>query len=277
MTARASKLFAPLSLRTLVLVVAVALTLIPLVSLVLDSFKLPAAFYSGSVLPKQWTLRYYEQAFGHGGAALTDLIHSLIVAGATTVISVTLGTLAAFGLARSRYGWVGAVTYVILGVRFYPKITTVLPYWVMTRDLHLLDTLPAVIIAHVSITLPFVVLIMLTFFTDLPPALEEAAAIDGSHIWHTFWFVLLPLVRPALATAAILTAMFSWNEFLIAASVTSQNATTLPVLVSSFISDKGVNLGELSAVSVAMIVPIAVFILGTQRHLVRGLTLGAVK
>jgi multiple sugar transport system permease protein len=265
------------AVRGAVLFVALAVALVPAVSLAIDSFKPSAQFYTSDILPTHWTLQNYQQAFSGGGQALNDLMHSVLVAAATTVISVTLGTLAAFGLSKSRFGWATAVTYVILSVRFYPKITTILPYFVMMRAFHLLDTPTALVIAYVSITLPFVVLIMITFFADLPAGLEEAAAIDGCSVWRTFWYVNLPLARPALATAAILTALFSWNEFLIAASVTSQNATTLPVLVSSFITDKGIELGQMSAVSVVIVAPIALFILATQRYLVRGLTLGALK
>lgn len=265
------------TVRAGVLLLALIIALVPIISLVIDSFKPSGEFYGTGILPTTWTLQNYQQAFSSGGQVLADLLHSVIVAAATTVISVALGTIAAFGLARCRYGWTSVVTYVILSVRFYPKITTVLPYYVMMRTLHLLDTPTALVIAYVSITLPFVVLIMMTFFADLPAGLEEAAALDGCSIWRTFWRVILPLARPALATAAILTAMFSWNEFIIAASVTSQNATTLPVLVSGFITDKGIALGQMSAVSVVIVVPIALFILVTQRHLVRGLTLGAMK
>lgn len=265
-----------LPLQITVLTLGLATTLVPLIGLAFNSFKEPGEFYSAHFWPQHWTLHNYAQTLS-GGQALPDLLNSLVVAAATTLITVTLGTLAAYALSRLHYGWVGAVTYLILSVRFYPKITTVLPFYVMMRSLHLLDTLAAVVIAHVSITLPFVVLIMMTFFREIPRGLEEAAMLDGCTIAQSFRRVVLPLVRPALVTSAVLTAMFSWNEFLIASSVTSQQATTLPVLVSSFISDKGIQLGQMSAVSVLIVIPIALFILATQRYLVRGLTLGAVK
>jgi multiple sugar transport system permease protein len=208
---------------------------------------------------------------------LSSLINSLIVTTSTTLISVALGTLAAYGLSRVRYSWVPVVIFLMLSVRFYPKITTVLPYYVTMQSLHLLDTLVAVILVHVSITAPFVVLIMMTFFREIPRSLEEAAMLDGTSVLQTFRHVVLPLVRPALMTSAVLTAMTSWNEFLLASSVTSSRAMTLPVLVSSFTSDKGVQLGLMSAVSVAIIIPIAIFVLSAQRHLIQGLTMGAVK
>ena len=263
--------------RPIVLTLAVFVALIPLLSLVFDSFKQPQAFFGSSFFDNAWTTQNYSEAFSSQGGTLTALLNSLIVASTTTVISVVLGTMAAFGLARVRYGWTIPVTYVILAVRFYPKITTILPYYVMVRSLHLLFTVTAVIIAHVSITLPLVVLIMITFFQEIPKGLEEAAALDGCSIWASFRHVILPLVRPALVTSAVLTAMFSWNEFLIASSVTDQTSQTLPVQISTFMTDKGTNLGQLSAVAVVVVLPIALFILVTQRSLVRGLTLGAVK
>ena len=256
---------------------AVLIALVPLLSLLLDSFRQPQAFFGSSFFSNAWTTENYTQAFSSQGGTLTALVNSLIVASATTVISVVLGTMAAFGLARVRYGWTIPVTYVILAVRFYPKITTILPYYVMVRSLHLLFTVTAVIIAHVSITLPLVVLIMITFFNEVPKGLEEAAALDGCSVWTSFRHVILPLVRPALVTSAVLTAMFSWNEFLIASSVTDQTSQTLPVQISTFMTDKGTNLGQLSAVAVVVVLPIALFILVTQRSLVRGLTLGAVQ
>ena len=266
---------AQIALRVTVVVVWLLVTLVPLAALLLNSFKPTGAFYSPQLLPTDWTLQNYQQAFK--GGALLYLGNSLIVAGATVFFSVSLGTMAAYGLARVNYAWVGVVVYAILAVRFYPKITVILPYYVMMRALGLLDTLPAIIIAHVSITLPFVVLIMMTFFNEIPRSLEEAAAIDGATVIQRFRYIVLPLVRPALVTSAILTAMFSWNEFLMAVSVTSENAATLPVLVSSFISDKGIQLGQMAAVSVMIVIPIALFALVTQRYLIRGLTLGAVK
>jgi len=250
-------------------------TVVPLLALLLNSFKPPSDFYSGQFFPTDWTLQNYKQAFN--GEVLGVLANSLIVAGSTVFFSVVLGTMAAYGLSRVRYAWVGVVVYLILAIRFYPKITVILPYYVMMRSLGLLDTLVAMVIAHVSITLPFVVLVMMTFFAEIPRSLEEAAAIDGASVVERFRYVVLPLVRPALVTSAILTAMVSWNEFLMAVSVSGENARTLPVLVSSFITDKGIRLGQMATVSVIIIVPIALFTLIGQRHLIRGLTLGAVK
>jgi multiple sugar transport system permease protein len=264
------------TLRIVIIVVALIVALVPLLSLLASTFKPTYDFFSGTLLPQQWTLANYQKAIGNG-AMIPDLIHSLIVTTSTTVISTVFGTLAAFGLSRLRSRWVVVVTLAILAVRFYPKIAGILPYYLMMRTFGLIDTLPAVILAEVSITLPVVMLIMITFFGELPVELDEAAALDGCTVWQSFFHVILPLVRAGLATAAILTAMVSWNEFLYAASVTSTDAATLPVLIASFTSDIGTDLGQVAVVSTVVVIPIALFILATQRHLVRGLTLGAVK
>jgi len=162
-------------------------------------------------------------------------------------------------------------------VRFYPKITTTLPYYMLMRNFHLLDTRLAIIIAHVSITLPFAVWLMLTFFQEIPRELEQSAMLDGAGPFERFVRIVLPLAWPGLATAAILTALVSWNEFLIASSLSAVNAKTLPVAVTSYVTDKGILWGPMSAMSTVIVLPIMLFALLVQRYLVRGLTLGAVK
>lgn len=265
-----------LVLRFVVIVFALAVALVPLVSLLASTFKPGFEFFSGSLVPHQWTLANYRKAISSGGL-VPDLVHSILVSAATTLLSTLFGTLAAFALTRLRHRWIVLVTFGILAVRFYPKISGILPYYLMMRSLNLIDTLPAVIIAEVSITLPVVMLIMMTFLDELPTELDESAALDGCSVWQTLVHIVLPLVRPGIATAAILTAMLSWNEFLYAASVTSTDAATLPVLIASFTTDMGTDLGQVAVVSTVIVIPIALFILATQRHLVRGLTLGAVK
>ena len=132
----------------------------------------------------------WEGAFGDAQLGHRRLRHHCDLGGAGPAGGLWTGAV--------RYGWTVPVTYVILAVRFYPKITTILPYYIMVRSLHLLFTVTAVIIAHESITLPLVVLIMITFFNEIPKGLEEAAALDGCSVWASFRHVILPLVRPAL-------------------------------------------------------------------------------
>jgi len=135
----------------------------------------------------------------------------------------------------------------------------------------------AIIIAHVSITLPFAVLLMMTFYAEVPHEIEEAAMIDGASIARTYVAVIVPLTTAGMAAAGLLTALVSWNEFLLASGVASNNAVTLPIAIAGYITDKGTNWGAMSALSVIITLPMLLVALLAQRYLVRGLTGGAVK
>ena len=152
-----------------------------------------------------------------------------------------------------------------------------IPYFLVMRQFGLLDTVWAIIIGHLGITIPFVTWLMLIVFQDLPREVEEAAMVDGADPLQRFWQVALPMAAPGVASAAILTAFLSWNEFLIASSVAKRQAQVLSIAVASFVTDKGIQWGPMAAMAVIMIVPMILFALFVQRYLVRGITLGAVK
>ena len=205
--------------------------------------------------------------------------NSLTVAVWTTGITILTGTLAAYGLARMRLAAkiLALVTFIFLFIRFYPRVTTVIPFFLVMRQFDLLDTVWAIIIGQLGITIPFVTWLMLVVFQDLPSEIEEAAIVDGASVWQRFWRVVLPIVMPSVSAAAILTAFLSWNEFLIASSVARRKASVLSIAVASFVSDKGIQWGPMAAMSVVMIVPMIVFALFAQKYLIRGITFGAVK
>lgn len=265
------------------LAIAVALTaaLTPFVLLFLNGFRPADDFLSaGAALwPSRFTTEHYASVFAPDAGTWRYLGNSLVVTSCTTLIAVGLGCLAAYALARIRlpFRLSRIVALAFLVVRFYPKIVIALPYFVLMRRFGLLDTRAAVIIAHVSLTLPFVVWLLLAFFEEFPRELEQAAMIDGCGVLRRFAAVVLPLSAPALATAAILTALLSWNEFLMASAVAPVHAKTLPVRIASFITDKGILFGDMSAMGTVIVLPVVVFALLTQRWLVRGLTAGAVK
>jgi multiple sugar transport system permease protein len=260
---------------------ALAVALFPFLVLILNSLRPANDFLrpGAGLWPDAVTLDHYRAVFGGDGTTLRYLWNSLVVTTATTVLAVAIGTLAAYALARLRLPF--RLSLVIglsfLVVRFYPKITVALPYYLLMRDLGLLDTHLAVILAHVSITVPFVVWLMLGFFEELPREIELSAMLDGCGAWMRFRRIVLPLSLPALGAAAILTAFVSWNEFLMASTVAPNAAKTLPVRVSGFITDKGIQWGNMAAMSTVIVVPVAAFALVAQRWLARGLTAGAVK
>ncbi len=155
------------------------------------------------------------------------------------------------------------VVFSFLFIRFYPKVTTVMPYFIIMRKMNLLDTVWAVILGHLGITIPFVTWLMLVVYNDLPYSIEEAALVDGAAPIQRFGRIVFPMTAPSVASSAILAAFMSWNEFLIASSVTRRSATVL--------------WGAMSSMSLIMILPMLLFALGAQKYLVKGLTFGAVK
>jgi multiple sugar transport system permease protein len=267
--------------RTLAILLALAVALAPFVVLIVNSIRPADEFLSDktSFFPSNPTLDHYRTVFEPDADTLHFLMNSLVVTSVTTIVAVTIGGFAAYALARLRlpFKLSAIIGLAFLAVRFYPKITIALPYFLLMRDLHLLDTRTAVIIAHVSLTVPFVVWLMLAFFEEFPREIETAAMLDGCGPIRRFTQIVLPLTLPAFGTAAILTAFLSWNEFLMAAAVGPVQAKTLPVRIAGFITDKGILWGDMAAMSNVIVIPIVIFALFTQRYLVRGLTVGAVK
>ena len=267
-------------LHLVVLAIACLAVLVPLAYLVINSIKLPREFLTvpPTILPTEVTFQHYEELIDDK-KTIRYFRNSLTVAMWTTAITILSGTLAAYGLARMRLAarFLALITFLFLFIRFYPRVTTVIPFFLVMRELDLLDTVWAIIIGQLGITIPFVTWLMLVVFQDLPAEIEEAAIVDGASIWQRFWRVVLPIVMPSVSAAAILTAFLSWNEFLIASSVARRKSSVLSIAVASFVSDKGIQWGPMAAMSVVMIVPMIIFALFAQKYLIRGITFGAVK
>lgn len=263
-----------------ILLIACLIVIVPLGYLVINSIKLPREFLTipPTIFPSEVTFAHYQDLIDDP-KTIKFFRNSLTVAAWTTAITIVLGTLAAYGLARMRLSakLLGFATFVFLFIRFYPRVTTVIPFFLVMRQFDLLDTVWAIVIGHLGITIPFVTWLMLVVFQDLPKEIEEAAVVDGADVWQRFWRVVLPITMPSVAAAAILTAFLSWNEFLIAASVARRQASVLSIAVASFVSDKGIQWGPMAAISVLMIVPMIVFALFAQKYLIKGITFGAVK
>ena len=152
-----------------------------------------------------------------------------------------------------------------------------IPFFVMGSFLNMIDTYPLLILALVAINQPFTIWLMYSFFLDIPRDLDEAAAIDGCNLWQTFRIVILPLVRPGLTVAALFSLLLSYNEFLFALVLTGIKTKTLPVAIASFGGEDVSDWSISAAGAIGIMLPIVVIMLFVQRHLVRGLTIGAVK
>ncbi len=239
-----------------------------------DQFAVPPLWFSFTP-----TLEHYQDAFlGRSFGEL--MITSAIVAVVSTLCALTIGTLAAYALARFKmpYRLDRKLSLWILSTRMFPPIVTVIPLFLMMRDLQLLDTRASLVILYTGFNLPFVVWMMRGFFVEVPRELEEAAMVDGDSRLGALWRVLLPLVAPGLAATAVFCLIISWNEFLFALVMTQTDAAmTLPVGIAGRVTQYEIKWGVMSAAGVVAMTPILIFAIAVQRYLVRGLSLGAVK
>ncbi|CAA9573366.1 MAG: ABC transporter, permease protein 2 (cluster 1, maltose/g3p/polyamine/iron) [uncultured Thermomicrobiales bacterium] len=259
---------------------ALLAVLVPFFWLVSTSFKREVDYLADPprFLVENWTLAGYETLFSRNDLG-HFFLNSVVVTLASTALAVTLGSLAAYTLARARLPFKlnGALAFWMLLTRMYPAIATAIPYFLIIRDLQLLDTRWALIVTYTAFNLPFVVWLMIGFFEEVPAELERAAMIDGCGAWQRFTRIVLPISGPALVATAILSAILAWNEFLFAVMLTRTEAKTLPVVMAGFITDKGMLWDQMTALGVVTVLPVLLFALAVQRYLVRGLTLGAVK
>lgn len=259
-----------------VLALAATGVLFPLYWIVQTSLKPPAEQLA---IPPIWvpqapTLQNYATLFRQPDSART-IVNSLAITAGATALAVALGTPASYVLARWRIGG-RALPFGILMVRMTPPIVMVLPFFLFAKALGLLDSYVAIVATYAFFTLPVVIWMMRGFFTEIPIELEEAARVDGASRPGAFIRVVLPLTAPGLAATAILTALLVWNEFLFALVLTRTQTRTLPVLVNLFVTQRAVDYGLMCAMGVIMAVPMVLFGLLVQKHLVRGLTAGAV-
>jgi multiple sugar transport system permease protein len=210
-------------------------------------------------------------------AVLGFLKNSLIVGLGTTVFGLLIGVPAAYVLGRFRFRGSHDLAFWILSTRFTPPMAMLIPFFVIFYRTGLLGTHAGLIIAHLGVNLSMIIWLMRSFFRELPRELEDASSVDGASQLQTFFLVMLPIAKPGVAAVAILTFLFSWNEFLFSLVLGSNSVTTIPVGLYKFIGYQQIDWGKLSAGAVLMIVPVISFVLLLQRHLIRGLTFGAVK
>src|SRR5262249_47668483 len=189
--------------------------------------------------------------------------------------SVVLGAACAYALARLRFRGKTLMLAFVLAVSMFPQISIVSPLYFVLRALHLLSTYPGLVLPYLTFAMPLTIWLLVGFFRQLPPALEEAALIDGASRFRTLWEIVLPVSWPGIATAAILTFLYSWNEFLFALSFTlGPERYTVPVAITLFRGQYEVPWGQVLAAAVVATIPVAIIVLVAQRRIVSGLTSG---
>jgi multiple sugar transport system permease protein len=203
--------------------------------------------------------------------------NSLLVGLVSTVITLVLGCMAAYGLARFRFPGRQAVAYTTLLLRTVPLAVLAIPVFLIWNEWQLVNSLWGLILLYVAVNLPFTIWLLYGFVLQVPIELEEAAAIDGCGPFQIFTKVLLPLMGPGLAAASIFTFRIAWNEFILALVLTDRQTRTLPVAASLFITDLGVDWGKVMAMTSLIAIPPLIFTFIAARQIITGLTAGAVK
>ena len=232
-------------------------------------------------LPTHPTLANYRGALSAN--FFTDaLLNSAIVAGSVTILSLAIGSSAAFALGRFRFHGRSFVLYLVLSMTIFPQIAILGALYTTITKFNLYDTLGALIFTYLIFTLPFTIWVLTSFMRALPGDLEEAAYVDGATPLQVFWKVLLPLIAPGLVTTGLLAFISAWNEYLYALSfIQSPNHYTVPLAITSFVSNTGsafaVPWGQIMAATVIVTLPLLILVLVLQKRIIAGLTAGAVK
>ena len=262
----------------IVTIILVGAILFPLYWVAIASFTPESQLFARpSLVPDALVLDHYRALFG-GRDFWTPVRNSLVVAGATTAFCVALGAICAYALARLRFRGKAPILALVLAVSMFPQISIVSPLYLVLRELRLLNTYPGLVLPYLTFAMPLTIWLLVGFFRQLPRELEEAGLMDGAGRLRTLWEIILPLSWPGLATAAILTFLYSWNEFLFALSFTlGPERHTVPVAITLFRGQYQVPWGQILAAAIVATVPVAALALAAQRRIIAGLTSGAVK
>jgi multiple sugar transport system permease protein len=260
--------------------VLIIIYLFPVYWLISMSFRIEKEMFTWPprLFPKVLTLNNYK-GLVEGRNLLWYLRNSAIIAPLSVVISMLVGSLAAYGLARFRYPHrMGSrLASWILSLRMLPPVAAVLPIFLIFSALRLVDQFYGVALAYAFFNLPFIIWLLKIYFQDVPEEIEQAALVDGASRLQSFFRITIPLSTPGIATTFILALAASWNEFLMASQLATFNTRTLPVLIASFIWDRNMQWGFATASAVLSALPMMIIGLFIQRYIVRGLSFGAIK
>jgi multiple sugar transport system permease protein len=258
--------------------VTVVIYAAPFLYLLLTSFKSPYETLAvpPQILPSTWTVENYVAALTRTGV-VPSFINSTTTAIISTSMSLLLATPAAYAITRFRTRSGRMLTMTALITRMVPPVAVGVPLMSMIAAMRLTDTPTGLAIAHTTISLPLSILLMASFFEAVPVEIEEAAKVDGCSRLRALWAVVIPVVSGGLAVTAIFAFLASWNEFLFSTLLTSVRAQTTPIMIANFQTQFGLDWGPMTALATLYSVPVIVLTIILQRHIVAGLTLGAVK
>lgn len=261
-----------------VMLAAAAVALGPLLWTISTSLKGQRETYQfpPTLIPQDVQLSNYTGLFGSSDFQ-SALVTSLVVTVGVTLLVLATAFPCAYALVRLRAYGSRAVLLLIALAQTVPAIVVLIPLYSMTVSVQLYDTRTALILVYTGLLIPFSTLIFMAFLREIPVELEEAALVDGCGHLSVMIRIVLPIARPAIATAAVFTALYSWNEFLIAAVLGGEQARPLTVVISQFVTQKTVEWGPMTAAVCVVLLPVVVAVVLLQRNLVAGLAAGALK
>jgi multiple sugar transport system permease protein len=261
------------------LVLAAAIVLFPFVWIALAAFKTQIALMIGEVTFTPTLANFQEVLLSSTSDYVANLRNSLVIAFGSTALVLIASTLAAYSIVR--LGWPPWVVHgFLLGAALFnaiPAVTLVGAWYVMFQAMGLYNTHLAVIVAHATLNLPIGIWLMATFIREVPRELEEAARMDGCGTLSMLWRVIVPVVMPGIAATGILVFIHSWNEFVVALNLTARQTATVPVAIAKYAQENETKYGAMAAGAVLSTLPALIVLFFAQRHIVRGLTTGAVK
>ena len=280
-------------LRTIFLYLALAAVVVgflfPPAWMVVTSFKLgrdivtwPPTFIFKPTLENWYWFFFSAEASAmapqEGRRILREFLpNSLIVAVVTTALSMLVASLAAYAFARFNFRGKRPLAFAVLGTRMLPPIATVIPLFIFMNSLHLRDTLTGLILSYTALNLPLAVWMLWGFIKEVPRELEEAGLVDGCSRTGALVRILFPVIAPGLAATSVFSFLLAWNDFPIALFLVAHKAKTMPLAALGFYAEEGVYWGPMSVYGILYMVPTILFAVFVQRHIVKGLTLGALK
>jgi multiple sugar transport system permease protein len=238
-----------------------------------DIYAVPAKVFSFSP-----TFEHFQNVFSSDSPVFKGFVNSVIVAFSSTIIATVLGVPAAWAYSRFELKAKKDQLFFILSTRFMPPVVVVIPVFLMFRDLALLDTRLGLILVYAAFNLPFTIWMMKGFIDEVPAEYEEAAMLDGFSRFEAFWRVTMPLLIPGIAATAVFALIFSWNEFVFSIFlITDPDTRTAPSAIAGLIGGTTIDWGLVAASAMVFAVPVLVFAFLVRKHLVAGVTLGAVR
>lgn len=257
----------------------VFISLVPILWLIMTSFRPLTEITSTRLilLPQAPTFQSYIDVFTRYKTT-EYLTNSIIVSLGVVATNLIVGPPAAYSLARFRFRGEAIVLVLIVVFRMIPVVTAMIPLFIVFSVLGLLNTYVGLIIAHTAFKLPVTIWVLRSFFMDVPKELDESARVDGCSTFGAFWRIALPLIKPGLAAAGVLAFLWTWNDLIVTLILsTSDKTVMLPLGLTKFVLEYGVDWGPMTAAGVVVFLPTVAFIFIAERYLVRGLTLGGVK